>query len=125
EIQRGELWIAAVRKLLDPLIRRQICRGGRTQIDAHPSKVAAVISDMRIAQRGVRLACRGGHLRRADRRGVAAHILEAAVTRSGSEQDRDAVRPLRSEEHTSELQSQSNLVCRLLLEKNNDHESSQ
>src|SRR5688572_31918338 len=31
-----------------------------------------------------------------------------------------AVRPgTRSEEHTSELQSQSNLVCRLLLEKKN------
>src|SRR2546427_5969830 len=33
---------------------------------------------------------------------------------------------VRSEEHTSELQSQSNLVCRLLLEKkkitDNDHE---
>src|SRR2546430_12394222 len=28
----------------------------------------------------------------------------------------------RSEEHTSELQSQSNLVCRLLLEKNTDLE---
>src|SRR2546427_7417439 len=28
-----------------------------------------------------------------------------------------AVRRVRSEEHTSELQSQSNLVCRLLLEK--------
>src|SRR2546427_172506 len=28
-----------------------------------------------------------------------------------------AASPLRSEEHTSELQSQSNLVCRLLLEK--------
>src|SRR2546430_5859232 len=27
----------------------------------------------------------------------------------------------RSEEHTSELQSQSNLVCRLLLEKKNDY----
>src|SRR2546430_15639243 len=27
------------------------------------------------------------------------------------------VQPRRSEEHTSELQSQSNLVCRLLLEK--------
>src|SRR2546430_13437922 len=27
--------------------------------------------------------------------------------------------PTRSEEHTSELQSQSNLVCRLLLEKTN------
>src|SRR2546430_10479299 len=36
---------------------------------------------------------------------------------------RDAQKPLpprlRSEEHTSELQSQSNLVCRLLLEKKN------
>src|SRR2546430_12616337 len=28
--------------------------------------------------------------------------------------------PARSEEHTSELQSQSNLVCRLLLEKKNE-----
>src|SRR2546430_9096781 len=31
--------------------------------------------------------------------------------------DHDLDQPLRSEEHTSELQSQSNLVCRLLLEK--------
>src|SRR2546430_11355565 len=30
-----------------------------------------------------------------------------------------SVRRYRSEEHTSELQSQSNLVCRLLLEKKN------
>src|SRR5438034_8481865 len=30
---------------------------------------------------------------------------------------------LRSEEHTSELQSHSDLVCRLLLEKKNKHES--
>src|SRR2546430_10287557 len=29
---------------------------------------------------------------------------------------------LRSEEHTSELQSQSNLVCRLLLEKKKRHD---
>src|SRR2546430_3830042 len=29
----------------------------------------------------------------------------------------NAAKPPRSEEHTSELQSQSNLVCRLLLEK--------
>src|ERR1039457_5043574 len=28
--------------------------------------------------------------------------------------------PIRSEEHTSELQSPCNLVCRLLLEKNNN-----
>src|SRR2546430_5799752 len=31
---------------------------------------------------------------------------------------------LRSEEHTSELQSQSNLVCRLLLEKKNHKSTS-
>src|SRR2546430_13593182 len=36
--------------------------------------------------------------------------------------DRPAMRP-RSEEHTSELQSQSNLVCRLLLEKKNSEKS--
>src|SRR2546430_7639923 len=33
----------------------------------------------------------------------------------------DAVLAARSEEHTSELQSQSNLVCRLLLEKKKKH----
>src|SRR2546430_7734166 len=35
-----------------------------------------------------------------------------------------AVAVLRSEEHTSELQSQSNLVCRLLLEKKKSSNSS-
>src|SRR2546430_6343406 len=35
----------------------------------------------------------------------------------------DAHRDVRSEEHTSELQSQSNLVCRLLLEKKNESNS--
>src|SRR2546430_9781279 len=34
-----------------------------------------------------------------------------------------AVGPTRSEEHTSELQSQSNLVCRLLLEKKSNVEA--
>src|SRR2546430_10293278 len=40
----------------------------------------------------------------------------------GAGQDRQGARRktyARSEEHTSELQSQSNLVCRLLLEKKN------
>src|SRR2546430_10319225 len=36
----------------------------------------------------------------------------------------DLALPGRSEEHTSELQSQSKLVCRLLLEKENDLDSS-
>src|SRR2546430_11595597 len=42
---------------------------------------------------------------------VSGDRLEAVVHRG--------VAPPRSEEHTSELQSQSNLVCRLLLEKKN------
>src|SRR2546427_9537137 len=36
-----------------------------------------------------------------------------------------AAAPRRSEEHTSELQSQSNLVCRLLLEKKKKHQESE
>src|SRR2546427_7190568 len=52
--------------------------------------------------------------------------LRSAICTAAWERDpRSAVRPgsaaslrtARSEEHTSELQSQSNLVCRLLLEK--------
>src|SRR5688572_31883916 len=45
--------------------------------------------------------------------------LGAARVRSHEALGRDAppLAPDRSEEHTSELQSQSNLVCRLLLEK--------
>src|SRR5256886_13434167 len=33
------------------------------------------------------------------------------------------IAPIRSEEHTSELQSQSNLVCRLLLEKKKQNQT--
>src|SRR2546427_8473777 len=49
------------------------------------------------------------------------NALRTAHARIGLERDatqeaQDAREP-RSEEHTSELQSQSNLVCRLLLEK--------
>src|SRR2546427_5558702 len=40
-----------------------------------------------------------------------------ADDRAIPKKDRTAGEPVRSEEHTSELQSQSNLVCRLLLEK--------
>src|SRR2546427_9576300 len=52
------------------------------------------------------------HRRRRGDRARGARELDLAAPRSG--QGRMA---LRSEEHTSELQSQSNLVCRLLLEK--------
>src|SRR6266478_7312594 len=43
------------------------------------------------------------------------HRAPSLCRLSSRESERDA--DLRSEEHTSELQSQSNLVCRLLLEK--------
>src|SRR2546430_7548557 len=54
-------------------------------------------------------------------------------SRAGAEKHHSAMVPhgpvessstWRSEEHTSELQSQSNLVCRLLLEKKNNHHMS-
>src|SRR5688572_30882414 len=51
-----------------------------------------------ILGQGPHCACRGAGVRSADHEGTG-----------------------RSEEHTSELQSQSNLVCRLLLEKKKKH----
>src|SRR5438093_9409517 len=44
-------------------------------------------------------------------------IVEAARPRSATASAAPARAPPRSEEHTSELQSLTNLVCRLLLEK--------
>src|SRR2546430_7628091 len=46
-----------------------------------------------------------------------------AKLESLAEGARLASKQLRSEEHTSELQSQSNLVCRLLLEKKKKRET--
>src|SRR2546430_11281014 len=43
-------------------------------------------------------------------------VLEASLPGLGIQENQSHLE-LRSEEHTSELQSQSNLVCRLLLEK--------
>src|SRR2546430_5362269 len=57
--------------------------------------------------------------------GVCLDVLEHVDPSLRSEVISEALRVirrgLRSEEHTSELQSQSNLVCRLLLEKKRDH----
>src|SRR2546430_8878787 len=44
-------------------------------------------------------------------------IADAGISLAVEERRPGAAMGLRSEEHTSELQSQSNLVCRLLLEK--------
>src|SRR2546430_4324411 len=50
----------------------------------------------------------------------AAAQADVAVVPAGGSEDYPATAVRRSEEHTSELQSQSNLVCRLLLEKKTD-----
>src|SRR2546427_5567049 len=47
--------------------------------------------------------------------GLAHGVARADAARH--EHHQRGLAPVRSEEHTSELQSQSNLVCRLLLEK--------
>src|SRR2546430_3697298 len=46
-----------------------------------------------------------------------ASFASTAACRPSGQRCSLAIRSARSEEHTSELQSQSNLVCRLLLEK--------
>src|SRR5690625_6292940 len=51
-------------------------------------------------------------LRHIERCAVIIHVIDCATL----EPDRDPISDLRSEEHTSELQSRGHLVCRLLLE---------
>src|SRR6266567_6298104 len=63
-----------------------------------------------------------GHLTRPAHTHGAAHQADPAAppsqpARTPLVRPIPAAAPARSEEHTSELQSQSNLVCRLLLEK--------
>src|SRR2546430_10937061 len=53
-----------------------------------------------------------------------ASALKVKRIRSVKENVLKSERSVRSEEHTSELQSQSNLVCRLLLEKKKKNERS-
>src|SRR2546427_1930928 len=62
-----------------------------------------------------------------DSASVIAHVIPTSsivkschlVHTRGRQNKMAIVQVVRSEEHTSELQSQSNLVCRLLLEKKN------
>src|SRR5690625_7032213 len=54
------------------------------------------------------------------------HVMPQTIERHllGVTRDQLAGTLMRSEEHTSELQSRGHLVCRLLLEKKNDYRSS-
>src|SRR2546427_1628782 len=68
-----------------------------------------------VEQLGAQVVGVGGLLRRTSVE-LSGRPVFSLVSRDFPTYDPDAC-PLRSEEHTSELQSQSNLVCRLLLEK--------
>src|SRR5256886_11252733 len=68
-------------------------------------------AEIRIGQRAVPGSARPGRRRASPNHRLA---LAGGATIIGSPRTR-------SEEHTSELQSQSNLVCRLLLEKKKTH----
>src|SRR2546430_9838387 len=58
-----------------------------------------------------------GPVRDGSRKKTSSHTASRNRTTSGTHTQGDPRATQRSEEHTSELQSQSNLVCRLLLEK--------
>src|SRR5947207_8576586 len=80
---------------------------------ASATRATARTMTLRVMRASVFLACESGDvLRRRD-----------GVVRVVPAPSRSAQKRLRSEEHTSELQSHSDLVCRLLLEKkkNNTH----
>src|SRR5690606_39731522 len=81
----------------------------RGQLGSHRSAMDAVVLDSRICMRTAvaHRVCQSGCRR-------CAELLERCNWRD--RQDRRFV-CRRSEEHTSELQSRENLVCRLLLEK--------
>src|SRR2546421_4716562 len=84
--------------------------GGSSVADADCfRKVAAILDSAPAARLGVVLsACRG----------VTDALLRlVALAERQDEAYHGEVAQLRSEEHTSELQSRSDLVCRLLLEK--------
>src|SRR5256886_9154630 len=81
-------------------------RGGTARRRAHPGAPA----DGRVAVDSEHDCCRA---RRAPHAYSGNVVRLSAAARSGQKAGGSS----RSEEHTSELQSQSNLVCRLLLEK--------
>src|SRR5688572_32360322 len=96
------------------------CSAAHRSLPSFPTRRSSDLPGARIAPvivwEQVRLAIRDGSaysddaLLEAERRVFALGVFATARVTAGEPDER-------SEEHTSELQSQSNLVCRLLLEK--------
>src|SRR2546430_12803957 len=83
----------------------------------HPCVAAAIALDAQLSDSLTQQSCAAPH-----RPGSFAQLY-SFTGRAGDLVSIVMSAPGRSEEHTSELQSQSNLVCRLLLEKKNPHPS--
>src|SRR3989475_8724910 len=127
--RRGELLVVRVGAARDQGLREQLERDVRRKRDVE----ARVHRDRVLHQVGEHMAL--AVERRGGRVGHRGDVLESALVmrQGGTDGQRDVGRrtqlqrdgggaiavavPVGSEEHTSELQSQSNLVCRLLLEK--------
>src|SRR3712207_9584117 len=85
----------------------------RSRADASRRVGAALVRRLRVG-RGWRVAARhGGVARRATGEGVSEMTDETGDEQSMAEREERAGHALRSEEHTSELQSRQYLVCRL------------
>src|SRR2546427_10734192 len=95
-----------------PVTRREVQVGGRrvrvVDVHAHATvdEVKPVVANTEFARNAGGRPLDMERIQEMDRRGIDVQVLSI----NG-----------RSEEHTSELQSQSNLVCRLLLEKKKKH----
>src|SRR2546427_6714548 len=70
-----------------------------------------------LAQEWLAEVRRGGDPSAAKAAARSAPTVKELCTKFMEDYSKQRNKPSRSEEHTSELQSQSNLVCRLLLEK--------
>src|SRR3712207_7670337 len=85
-----------------------IRRPPRSTLFPYTTLFRSPVDSVRSGRNGARRAFRGAEARaRRPARGVGGHRFHAG----------DGTASLRSEEHTSELQSRQYLVCRLLLEK--------
>src|SRR5438034_5491431 len=116
-LDRRDLRTAAERPRPEPRCPRGLC----PDLRAGPPNRPARLPPVRAGYGGRRALQRRGRFRRRPTGRTARDFLRAAVTPAGPGRLRDLSPPPdaagRSEEHTSELQSHSDLVCRLLLEK--------